>query len=319
MSHPDRPPVIALLSAVLDMRYLVPAFEAASPGVALRLQPELGPLDEIDAAVCWLPPAGLLARLPRLQLVQSVGAGIDHLTADRDLPRQVPLCRITDPDMAAGMAAYVTWAVIHHQRQLGQCLESARSAQWREPLVQAPHAHTVGIAGFGTLGRACALALRALGYPVRGWRRHDDGQPAPEGVRLFHGEAERAGFLAGCDSVVNLLPLTPKTHGLLDIRWFALMRRGAQLINVGRGDHLVEADLLAALDQGQIGQATLDAFSTEPLPPEHPFWSHPRIVVTPHIATRTAPAVIARQTLDHLAAVRAGRAAEVAVDLRLGY
>ena len=312
-------PVVALLSAVLDMRYLRPAFEAACPGITLRLLPDLGELTDIEAAVCWAPPPGLLARLPKLRLVQSVGAGIDHLTADRDLPRHVPLCRITDPDMAAGMAAYVSWAVIHRQRHLDSCLASARLGQWSEPAVVPPARHTVGIAGYGTLGQACARSLLALGYPVCGWRRRDDGSAAPDGVTLFHGEAARADFLGRCDTVVNLLPLTPQTRGVLDTAWFARMRRGAHLINVGRGDHLVEDDLLAALDAGHLGAATLDAFSTEPLPAHHPFWRHPKVTVTPHIATRTAPAVIAQQTLAHLAAVRAGDAARVAVDLARGY
>ncbi|WP_348753405.1 glyoxylate/hydroxypyruvate reductase A [uncultured Aquincola sp.] len=314
----DRPPVVALLSATIDMAYLVPAFRAACPGIDLRLQPDLGPLDDIDAAVCWVPPPGLLARMPRLQLLQSVGAGIDHMTADPQLPA-LPLCRIVDPDMAAGMRAYVAWAVVHRQRCMADCVHSAQQALWQEPPVQPPREHRVGIAGFGTLGRACAEGLAALGYSVRGWRRHDDGRPAPQGVELYHGEAARAEFLAGCDTLVNLLPLTPQTRDLLDARWFSQMPRGAHLINVGRGDHVVDADLLAALDSGQLGAATLDAFRCEPLPPAHPFWGHPRILVTPHIATRTAPQAIARQTLANLAAVRAGQAAQVAVDRHRGY
>lgn len=313
----DKPPVLALLSAQIDLAYLVPAFRAACPEADIRLLPALGALDQIDVAVCWAPPPGLLATLPRLQLVQSLGAGIDHLTADPTLP-DVPLCRIVDADMASGMAAYVAWAVVQHQRQMGAYLRQAPAACWRVQPVRPPGEHAVGIAGFGTLGQACARALLALGYRVRGWRRRAEGA-VPDGVALFHGDAQRAEFLAGCDTLVCLLPLTPDTHGMLNAGLFDQLPRGAHLVNVGRGDHLVEADLLAALASGQLAAATLDAFSQEPLPPEHPFWRHPQVSVTPHIATRTPATAVARQTFTNLAAIRAGRAAEVAVDRTQGY
>ncbi len=314
------PPVIALLSQVLDMRYLVPAFEARCPGVQLRLWPELGDAQDIDAAVCWVPPPGVLATLPRLQLIQSLAAGIDHLTSDPALPMQVPLCRIVDAQMASGMAAYVAWAVVHGQRHMGAYLAQQRAGAWREQPVQHPPQHRVGIAGLGALGQACARTLRSIGYAVRGWRRSASDLPADlADLALFHGDAQLQDFLAGCDTLVCLLPLTEATRGRIDARFLAALPRGAHLINVGRGEHVVEADLLAALDAGQLGAATLDAFRTEPLPASHPFWQHPRITVTPHIATRTPAAVIARQTLANLSAILAGRAAEVAIDRTRGY
>jgi glyoxylate/hydroxypyruvate reductase A len=312
------PPVIALLSRKVDLSYLRPAFEAECPGIDLRLLPDLGDLDSIEAACCWQPPPGLLATLPQLRLIHSAAAGIDHLTADPALPRHLPLCRITDPTMASGMAAYVTWAVVRQQRQMPLYQQQAAQGRWQTHPVQPTSAHRVGIAGLGWLGTACASALQALGYTVRGWRRSATGD-GPAGVDLFTGDAQRDAFLAGCDSLVNLLPLTDATRGLLGAALFNQLPRGAHLVNVGRGEHLVEADLLAALDSGQLGAATLDAFATEPLPAEHPFWRHPLVTVTPHIATRTTPQAIARQTLANLAAVRAGRAAEVAVDLARGY
>jgi len=314
--HP--PPVIALLSGAVDMAFIAPAFQALCPGVDLRLLPDLGALHEIEAAACWQPPPGVLASLPNLRLLQSVAAGIDHLTSDPRLPQQVPLCRIVDPEMASGMAAYVTWAVVQHQRHMGRYLQQAAQALWKVQPVQPTNQHTVGIAGLGTLGQACATALQALGYTVRGWRRSAGGS-VPAGVALFHGDGQRADFLAGCDTLVNLLPLTEHTRGVLNAALFSQLPHGAHLVNVGRGDHLVEADLLAALASGQLAAATLDTFAQEPLPAGHPFWRHPQITTTPHIATRTHPRVIAHQTLANLAAVRAGRAAEVAVDRARGY
>lgn len=314
------PPTLALLSTVLDMNYLVPAFEAACPGVQLRLWPALGALADIDAAVCWVPPPGVLASLPRLRLVQSLAAGIDHLTSDPALPSGVPLCRIVDAQMASGMAAYVAWAVVHGQRHMGAYLAQQRHGLWREQPVQHPPQHRVGIAGFGALGQACARTLCSIGYTVRAWKRGPSEVPADLGaVALFHGDAALEDFLGGCDTLVNLLPLTAATRERIDARFLAALPRGAHLVNVGRGEHVVEADLLDALDSGQLGAATLDALRTEPLPAGHPFWQHPRITVTPHIATRTPAAVIARQTLDHLAAIRAGQAAAVAIDRTRGY
>jgi glyoxylate/hydroxypyruvate reductase A len=165
---------------------------------------------------------------------------------------------------------------------------------------------------------ACAEALAAIGYRVRGWSRSAK-EALPAGVEGFHGAAQLDQFLSGCETLVCLLPLTGETHGFLNAALFAKLPRGAHLINVGRGDHLVEADLRPALDAGQLSAATLDAFSQEPLPPEHPFWGDSRILVTPHIATRTDSLVIARQTLDNLASVRQGRRAANQVDLARGY
>jgi len=181
-----------------------------------------------------------------------------------------------------------------------------------------PGRHRVGIAGLGTLGLACAGALAAIGYAVRGWSRSAKAD-LPDGVIGFHGDAQLGEFLSGCDTLVCLLPLTPQTQGFLDAELFARLPRGAHLVNVGRGAHLVEADLLRALDRGELSAATLDAFTQEPLPPDHPFWGDPRILVTPHIATRTDVSVIAQQTLHNLALLQRGERPGTAVDLERGY
>jgi glyoxylate/hydroxypyruvate reductase A len=293
---------IALVSDQIAMDYLRPAFSARFPQAKLhRIDTEVQELDalaEIDAVVCWSPPVGLLARMPRLRLIQSVGAGTDHITRDTTLP-DVPIHRIVDSEMAAGMNAYVAWAVVHGQRHMGGYIESQRRAAWEESPVVPPGRHRVGIAGLGVLGQSAARALAAIGYRVRGWSRSPKSD-LPEGVEAFHGDAARADFLAGCDTLVCLLPLTDDTQGILNADLFAQLPRGARLVNAGRGAQLVQDDLLAALESGQIASAVLDAFVEEPLPAQHPFWHHPRITVTPHIATRTGPEAIARQTEDNL-------------------
>lgn len=293
---------IALVSDQIAMDYLRPAFTARFPHAVLhRIDTEVQELDalaDIDAVVCWSPPIGLLARMPKLRLVQSVGAGTDHITRDTSLP-DVPICRIVDSEMAAGMNAYVAWAVVHGQRHMDGYIESQRRAVWEESPVVPPGRHRVGIAGLGVLGQSAAKALAAIGYPVRGWSRSPK-RGLPEGIEAFHGDAARAEFLAGCDTLVCLLPLTEDTQNILNAELFAQLPRGARLVNAGRGAQLVQDDLLAALDSGQIASAVLDAFVEEPLPQAHPFWRHPRITVTPHIATRTGPEAIARQTEDNL-------------------
>lgn len=314
----NKQPCVALLSEVLEMQYLAEEFKAVSPGIDLRLGAELGALDDIDVAVCWYPPHGLLAQLPRLRLIQSLAAGVDHLMADAQLPRALPLCRIVDPDMASGMTAYVCWAVVQHQRAMQPYVDSSLAGLWAPQPVVSPRRHRVGIAGLGTLGIACTQALSAIGYSVRGWSRSaKDG--LPDGVVGFHGDEQLSTFLEGCDTLVCLLPLTPQTQGFLNAALFEQLPRGAHLINVGRGDHLVEADLLKALASGQLSAVTLDAFSQEPLPAAHPFWGDPRILITPHIATRTDAHVIAQQTLENFASIAQGRRPPHQVDLARGY
>lgn len=256
--------------------------------------------------------------MPNLRLIQSIAAGVDHILSDPDLPPTVPVCRVVDPGMAAGMCAYVHWAVIQQQRHFDRYLASAAKRQWQEEPIVSPRRHRVGVAGFGWLGSACARSLAAVGYRVCAWHR-GAGRPVPPGIAVFHGPEQLDDFLATCDTLVCLLPLTAQTRGFLDAKLFARLPRGAHVINVGRGDHLVEEDLLAAITSGQVGHATLDAFSTEPLPPDHPFWSEPRITITPHIASRTDLDVIARQALDNLEQVRQGLTPSASVEPGRGY
>lgn len=314
---------IALISSQFRTDYLIEAFRAEFPGARLvlcghgRTESDLTAFGDVDIAVCWMPQHGLLRRMPKLKMVQSLGAGVDHITSDPGLP-DAPLCRIVDPEMASGMAAYVCWAVTHHQCSIPGYLQNQRRGLWQEQPIVPASRHRVGIAGLGALGLHCARALAAIGYAVSGWSRTPKKQ-LPEGIRSWHGDDQLDEFLAQCDTLVCLLPLTEQTRGILDARLFDGLPRGAHLVNVGRGVHLVESDLLQALDSGQLGAATLDTFAAEPLPADHPFWMHPRVTVTPHIATRTSAATIARQTRLNYEALLAGRIPTGAVDRGRGY
>lgn len=256
------------------------------PEFQIRDMADPGDPAAVDYAVVWAPPAGAIARFPNLRAVVSVGAGVDHVLRDPDLPKHLPILRTTGPDMVQRLREYVALHVLAHHRDLGQTDAQQARADWRQIVTPVAGKRRVGIMGLGQIARACAETLVGLGFDVAGWSR--TGTPVP-GVTVFAGPEGLAGFLARTEILVSLLPLTPQTRDILNARLFDALPRGAGLINAGRGAHLVEADLLAALDRGQIGRATLDVFRTEPLPPDHPFWSHPKIRVTPHVASYIDP------------------------------
>lgn len=291
------------------------ALRAQLPGIDLRIWPDIGDPEEIEVALVWLPPPGLLASLPQLRAVLSLGAGIDSLLTDPTLP-DLPLCRMVDPSMTAGMAELVlTVALLYHRRlDVYEAQQSRRL--WRMVLPQPAAATRIGIMGLGELGGAAARLLARHGFTVRGWSR---SPRQVDGVTAFAGPSELEAFLRGSDILVCMLPLTPETEGILDARTLALLPRGARLVNVARGRHLVDADLLAALDDGQIAHATLDVFRTEPLPAEHPFWAHPRIRVLPHTASYSQAEIAAEVVAENLRRLDSGRPLLHLVDRQRGY
>lgn len=259
--------------------------------------------ESVRAAVVWKPPPGALKRYPRLQLIQALGMGVDYLFADPELPA-VPIARLVDPDLIAQMSEYVCLATLHHHRRFGEYEALQRERRWQ--LLPPPDTSTcrVGIMGLGEIGTDAARKLAILGFPVYGWSRTPKAQPD---VASFHGADGLAAFLAQSQILVCLLPLTRATRGIINAETLARLPRGAYVINAARGGHVVEADLLAAIDGGHIAGATLDVFDTEPLPPAHPFWNHPRIRITPHIAGLTRAATAAAQVVENLRRLHAGR------------
>jgi len=282
----------------------------------LRFWPELGDRSAIDYALVWHPEPGLLASLPNLKLIVSLGAGVDHILRDPTLPRGVPIVRLVDPYMTQAMSEYVTLQVLRlHRRDFDYRAQQTVGA-WREHDQKNAAERPVGILGFGALGQDAAHKLKGLGFDVAGWSR--SGRQVP-GFVTHGGAAGLDALLARSEILVSLLPMTAETEGLLDARLFARLPRGAGLVNAGRGRHLVEADLLAALASGQISAAVLDVFRDEPLPADHPFWRHQRIIVTPHVAAETHPptatAIIARAIEDFAA----GRPPANLIDPDKGY
>src|SRR5260221_7063184 len=256
------------------------------PQHEIRYWPEIGDKAAIEYALVWQPEPGLLASLPNLKLIFGLGAGIDHLLRDPQLPKAVPIVRLVDPYMTDAMSEYVALSVLRLHRQDLDYLAQQRARLWEEREQKNAAERPVGILGFGTLGQDAGRKLRALGFPVAGWSR-----TAKEvaGFAAFAGADGLAALAARSQILVCLLPLTAATEGILNAGLFARLPHSAGLVNAGRGGHLIEADLIPALDSGQLSGAVLDVFREEPLPPGHPFWGHPRIVVTPHIAAETHP------------------------------
>ncbi len=254
----------------------------------------------IAVAIVANPPPGSLAGLPGLRLIQSLWAGVDRLLADPTLPAGVAIARMVDPAMSAAMAETALWATLALHRGFFGYARQQQAALWRPQAQQRADEVPVLVLGHGQMGGTVARRLARQGYPVTAWRRGSpaaSARSAPDGVRLLAGGAALADALASARIVINLLPLTPDTRGLLDARLLARLPQGAGLVNLARGAHLVDADLLAALASGQIGHAVLDVFHTEPLPADHPYWCHPRVTVLPHAAAmtdaRSAAAVVA--------------------------
>ena len=273
--------------------------------------------EDVSYVFCWAPPRGLLAGFPNLRMILSSGAGVDHITADPTVPEHLPIVRMGGEETGQRMGEYVCLAALSILRQRPRMLANQRQRRWEHfenPRTAADV--TVGIMGMGNLGVRSAEMLRGLGFPVRGWSRTRKILP---GVECYAGAAERDAFLAGCDVLVNLLPDTAETKGAIDAETIARLPAGAAIVNVGRGPQLVMDDLLAALDAGHLQAAILDVFETEPLPADHPAWTHPKVIVTPQIGAMASRPARARYIADAIAAHERGDLSPNLFDLSRGY
>jgi glyoxylate/hydroxypyruvate reductase len=289
--------------------------QARIPELEVRIWPDVGDPDEIEIALVWRPPPGELVRYPNLKAILSLGAGIDGFVADPELP-DVPLARMVDPSLTRTMTEYVLLAVLRHHRELDRFERTQRAREWAYAFPPQAADRRVGIMGLGELGAAAARQLVAHGFQVLGWSR---SPKAIEGVVSYAGRSELHAFLHRTDILVCLLPLTGDTLGILDAATFAELPHGAFVINVARGQHLVENDLLKALDSGHLAGATLDVFRTEPLPPDSPLWGHPRILVTPHVASYSVPGTAADGVAANIRRVLSGQPPLHLVDRAKGY
>jgi glyoxylate/hydroxypyruvate reductase A len=284
------------------------------PGARISCWPDV-PADP-DYALVWKPPAGLFESVRPAKAIFNLGAGVDALLAVATLPKDVPVIRLEDAGMAAQMAEYVTQAALRVFREADAYAAQQREGRWKPHPRLAPDEFGIGILGFGVLGSAVAAALAPFGFPLAAWSR---SRKAVKGVAAFAGDGELAGFLARTRFLVCLLPSTPATRGLLDRRSLGRLPPGAHVVNVARGDIVVDDDLLALLDSGHLGGATLDVFRVEPLPADHAFWHHPRITLTPHVSGVTTVADSVAQVAAKIGRLERGEAVTGVVDRRRGY
>jgi len=277
--------------------------------------------EQADVALVWKPPGALFDEQRNLRLIFNLGAGVDALLALPNLPRQVPLVRLEDAGMSEALAEYVLAAVLRVYRGFDRYAAQQRAGRWQPVPLRDRSGFNVGVLGLGVIGGVIAQTLARHGFAVRGFAR---GARQIDGVQCEAGPLDPAApacarFLDGLDVLVGVLPLTASTRGALNAALFARLARGAHLVNVGRGAHLNEADLLAALDSGQLGGATLDVFTEEPLPAAHRFWSRPEILVTPHVSAETQIGPSVRQIAAKLAAWQRGHPVSGVVDPLRGY
>jgi len=273
--------------------------------------------ESIDYVLSFRPPPGLLKTLPNLKAAFSLGAGVDGFLCDPDYPKNVPLVRFVDPTLSREMAQYVLMQVLiqHRHQRLFDAMQTSHS--WRQMVLPRRTEDTrIGLLGLGEIGSFAALRFVELGFAVSGWSRTRKSLP---GVKSFAGDGELEAFLGQADIVICLLALTRKTAGILNAKAFAAMPSGTFVINVARGAHLVESDLIAALDSGQLSGAALDVFEEEPLPATSSLWSHPKVTVTPHIAAISQPAIAAQFVLDGIAKFERGERVDNIVDVETAY
>jgi glyoxylate/hydroxypyruvate reductase A len=298
------------------------AMEKVAPGLDLRTWPDkVGDITEIDYAAAWLPPANVLKGLPNLKVIFSLGAGVDAILKDPTLPADKPIVRVNDPDLTGRMTEYIVLQVLMHHRQQRRIDENQRRKTWDSFPTHAARGLSVGIMGLGVMGRDSAEKLRDLGFRVAGWSRSRKAIP---GIESFAGEGEFDAFLARTDILISLLPATPGTDGIINQTTIRKLSRngpfGAPIvINAGRGRQQVAKDILAALDAGELHAATLDVFAEEPLPPNSPFWTHPKVSVTPHCAADSDPETICAYVYAQIERHRRGEPLENLVDIGRGY
>ncbi len=281
-----------------------------------RVWPDFGVRDEIRYALAWRQPAGSLQGLRNLKAILVLGAGVDSVLGDPGLPAHVPIVRLVDAGLPGPMAEYALYAVLHFQRRMADYLEQQRACQWRPRQESLARDWPVGVMGLGVIGAHVARRIAAQGYPVLGWSRR--ARPV-DGVEVVGGHKGFASFLSRSRVVVNVLPLTAQTRGVLDAEAFASMPKHGYVVNIGRGAHIVEADLLAALDSGHLAGAMLDVFEQEPLPATHAFWRHPKITLTPHVAAPTLASESEAQIVENVGRMERGEAPIGLVDRDRGY
>ena len=307
--------IVDLDKYIGDARAWRDTFGEQLPNLEVRIWPEGGNLADIEYLAFMHPDFDTIPILPNLKAMFSRSAGVESFVNHPKLPK-APLCKIEPPGGDPMMTEYVVMHVLHLHRDMPGYQVAQANREWRRTTIVRPEQRRVGFLGFGMMAKAPALVLKSLGFKVHAWvrnARHEVDIP------IFHGPDQLEPFLQQTDIAVCLLPLTGETEGIFCARTFAMMPRGAMLVNVGRGKHVVEKDLIEALDSGQLSYAALDALWPEPLPPTSPLWLHPRVTVMPHVARRPTVAQLVTEIAANIRSLEAGGRPLQEVDIALGY
>ncbi|SDG42124.1 glyoxylate/hydroxypyruvate reductase A [Paraburkholderia phenazinium] len=290
-------------------------FARKMPDMPFHIWPDVGDARDVRYLAAWQPPANLMTDFPNLEVLFCTGAGIDHLDLSV-VPDAIPIVRMVETGIVSGMVEYVTLAVLSIHRDWKTYLEQQRERDWTAHRVRPASSRRVGVLGLGSLGRAVLPRLQSFGFSCAGWSRFPQQM---DGVDCYAGADEMGAFLKRTDILICLVPLTDSTRGILDKRLFDALPRGAAVINVGRGGHLVQDDLLQALNDGTLSYAVVDVCEPEPLPRHHPFWTHPKVTLTPHIASMTQPETAVEAVVANIRRLKEGSPMIGLVDSARGY
>lgn len=299
-----------------DLSYWEKAIHDIDSNIEIDIWPAIKNKERVQFAVCWNHPKHLLDGFPNLKAVSSLGAGADHLLADKSLPEEVEICRVVSPSLVQQMKEYILAAVLNIQRNFVHYIRQNDQRKWQPHNHPSPHQLQVGVMGLGKLGKPTAGQLAQLGYQVSGWSR---SAKAIEGVTTFSGTNELNSFLDNIHILICLLPLTNETKGILNLDIFKRIDDHGWIINAARGEHLVDEDLIYALDSDILQGAWLDVFSEEPLPDKHAFWNRDNIIITPHIASITKADEVADQIVENYKRALSGLELNHKVSRELGY
>ncbi|PAU93506.1 glyoxylate/hydroxypyruvate reductase A [Aliifodinibius salipaludis] len=292
------------------------AIHSVDPNIEIDIWPAIQDKERVQFAVCWNHPKHLLDGFPNLKAVSSLGAGADHLLSDESLPKSIDICRVVSPSLVQQMKEYILAAVLNIQRNFVRYIRQNDNRTWQPHDHPSPKELQVGVMGLGELGRPTAKQLTQLGYQVSGWSR---SAKEIEGVNTFAGKDELHPFLNNIYILICLLPLTDETKGILNLDIFKQMHDRGWIINAARGEHLVDEDLIYALDSNILQGAWLDVFSEEPLPDKHAFWNRENVIITPHIASITKPNEVADQIVGNYKRALSGLELNHKVNRKLGY
>ncbi len=287
---------LVIFSNVHKVKPWIDALKAEDPGIEVITHEEIKDKNKVLYALAWNHPRGIFREYPNLKCISSMGAGVDHIMTDPDIPEQIKIVRIADPLLSQDIAEFSLAVIMNHMRSLTLYRLQKEQKRWKRSRYKRMTEVKVGVMGTGVIGNHVATFLKSCGFAVSGWGRNPGSM---EACKRYHGAEQLEEFLGEVNVLICMLPLTPQTHGILNQKTFSMLPQGTFVINLGRGGHVVDKDLISFIDSGHLSGASLDVFEEEPLPVKHPFWSHPSIEITPHMASITSPASVAPQVVEN--------------------